>query len=537
MRRIRLRAGIKHVLRGLSLLGLSLSSLCCFSGGSAADAQAIPTAALPSGSPNLPPANSEKLFLSKSNLEQFQNALVAPLAEWVKEGRFVAPVVRESGFAWDLSTEWRSSTAQNSTIFELDEQHGLRLKGAPGVELGFPFGDAASINAEQDKVRRAYKILWNVALAESAASDLLYSLELSWMSSQSLLRKATGMYYKQYFKDFSVMPATAVQLSSAGAELVGANSSQPPTKEDKILSRELLRFFSPPVVFGFSEIATRFYGQSEDKVWIFSPVTGRSRPVLQSNRSDALLGSVLNFDDLGVWSGKIQSVAARLIEEKVLLVPLSSSVVSEVASRKVARLAEAMTPEESASKPAEVKSTEEEILTVADTLQRRDGGATKVSWNYESARFPQAAAWLPTSFSLVPKRVWLIEMIPTDPYYLNGKEILIVDQESMLPVYKLVYDRDGSYKKTVIGGWNLASSADGKLRFPYAAFVVAVEHSSKVATAFSTLAVRTFLGKDTKKAAELRALMQIENYKGSETSGGAKSSAGVAGVVEPSSGY
>ena len=86
-----------------------------------------------------------------------------------------------------------------------------------------------------------------------------------------------------------------------------------------------------------------------------------------------------------------------------------------------------------------------------------------VLWNHSSGQFPKAAAWAPTSVRFAARNVWIVEVFTKDPYRGIGKEVLFIDKETMLPAYKIVYNLEGDYVKTVIAGWSIAATKDKSL--------------------------------------------------------------------------
>jgi hypothetical protein len=136
-----------------------------------------------------------------------------------------------------------------------------------------------------------------------------------------------------------------------------------------------------------------------------------------------------------------------------------------------------------------------------------------VLWNHESRRYESNAAWVPTSVFFVPRKVWIVEVAPKDPYYLTGRQVLVIDQESFLPFYKVIYNRGGEYERMLMAGWALASSNNGTTKLPVPGFVLAVSNGSEPSMALGVKYARTFLGKKTPASAELYDLLNIEAHQ------------------------
>jgi len=117
------------------------------------------------------------------------------------------------------------------------------------------------------------------------------------------------------------------------------------------------------------------------------------------------------------------------------------------------------------------KAESPSCLLMRETSTRESPRAAMLKWNVGSRRFPQAASWLPTEVVFVPVELWRVELRSRDPYSLYGRQVLYVDTELMLPVYKFVYDRAGRHWKTVMSVFGMAESED-KERYPFTSLMV-----------------------------------------------------------------
>lgn len=510
---------------------------------------------LPPGVPNIPGARDRSggVIISARNVQQYEDVLLAPVAHWVRGGKIAIRAVRQLDTIWELTPDWQASSGKNSFLYDLDETFTPVVRGEDVPTLGLPYGDATAIARESDPVRKAYKILWNSQVAEGIVHDVLYRLDLGWMGSQSVSRRANALY----FRSTDILPppqktpepgasgaasaspspsgspgpngASAAPLGVTAAELAKGAAATPtpspsPSAEPPqliptalppdLFRRDLFYFVSPPVVAGLAQVAWRFRGPAPDLNWLHSPVIGQTRKLLPANRSDFLLAGSLTFDDLFVWATKPQQVFAKLAAEKVILVPFSALTYYKLDAREVMPAAQALVRDKG---PAGAKP--EYAVTATGFHQRSDGSPAMVLWNHETRQYPQLAPWTPTTIVFVPRRVYILELSPRDPYYLTGKEVLVIDQESFLPVYRIVYDRIGDYLKTVVGGWGLGRSNDGRVAFPFSTFVLSVDRNEQAVTTVTTDQVQSFLGKGGRTAQRLRQLF----IPGEHQASGAKS--------------
>ncbi len=335
--------------------------------------------------------------------------------------------------------------------------------------------DTSLVEKEVNSEKKALGILLNTIEALRKVDEIAYNISLSWISSTGTTRTSEGVLYRYFEKD-------------------------PP-----ILFHELFSLHSPSVVYGYRQVTTRYGDETEDAVWMFSPVLGKSRRLLQTNRSDEIIDGMLSFDDLFVWSGKIQSTNARVVADKVILVPFASLSLLELQTEETTytEVLEVETAE-GAIESSEGKITKESIPTVFGE-HLYDGKRTTALVNAQTRQLAGVSPWMPTTAAFVPRRVWIIELSSKDPYYTVGKQILVVDQETMLPIYKVVYDQRSRYFKTVFGGWGFVSK--GEQQLPILSFLVSVDRTASEAMAIITDNAQIFPEDSSETRQELRALM------------------------------
>src|SRR5262249_14617655 len=129
-----------------SFFFVSLLSLVCFETGVRAEDQYTPGTELPS----LPGPNEvdRPYYLTAKNVALFHDALIAPLATWLKEGRFVTRGMQSLDQTWDVSAEWIQRSKENASRVLLTQGNNIALPGSslPQGEksiTALPFGNAA----------------------------------------------------------------------------------------------------------------------------------------------------------------------------------------------------------------------------------------------------------------------------------------------------------------------------------------------------------------------------------------------------------
>ena len=76
--------------------------------------------------------------------------------------------------------------------------------------------------------------------------------------------------------------------------------------------------------------------------------------------------------------------------------------------------------------------------------------------------------------------IWRIELLSRDPFSLDARETLYVDEESSLPIYRVVWDGEGEIRKIVIGIVGVTGS-DGRSTTGWRGEVIVTPSSSAVA--------------------------------------------------------
>jgi hypothetical protein len=276
------------------------------------------------------------------------------------------------------------------------------------------------------------------------------------------------------------------------------------------------------VVSGYATRTLRFIGaNAEDQISHYSPVIAATRELLAANRSDAILEGSLSLDDIFVFSAKIESVKAKVVGSKIMLVPASSLDAEKIiespllfADLSGRGVEPAFDFGAASSKTADLV---QRYATVIGGQSLKDGTNTFTIWNFDISAFNAHAPWMPLTVYFIPRRVWILELFPRDPYYSSGKSILVIDSESMLPIYKVVHDRKGEVEKTVLAAWSFAKSADGSKSFPFPGFILSVNRNARQAMTFTSQRVQTYWGKLDIGGSSLEPLVELPKEKETET--------------------
>lgn len=452
------------------------------------------------------------VVLNATNLEKYQNFLIAPIASLVQQGLFSARLTREPGQNLNPSSLWLQASRENEKNFRLGADGWIQRQPETVGEVtsytGFPFGTADVIASEPDLKLKGQKILWSLSALPGVDSQLLYGIEMTWFDRNRTTKSATGLYYREYLQGKIIPPPAPVSKEGEPREGEHLLDTKEPSAEQMFLPkfskaldwRELFQLLQPAVVFGYASVTYRYRELVEDDSWTFSPVLGRSRRVLESNRSDPILGSQLSLNDLFLFSARPHRVKAEVVAEKYLMAPFSL--------RDQMRL-ESESDEGEPVADGTVNSAS--IPTARGFYRNRKGHSVGVLWNAETGLFPGLPGWLPTTIQLSPRKLWVVEISPLDPFSANGTEVLFVDQQTFLPFYKATYDRKGSFLRWSMMAWSMVVGKDERTRLPVPLFVLSVDKTGEHATSIETQYVRRLIA-DTQLRRKVNLLFDIREH-------------------------
>ena len=283
-------------------------------------------------------------------------------------------------------------------------QPPLNDLGALSTALSAVDGPLFAETAEGGGPLTAEQLLWNTHSVWWSAKYLDTSFSLHFVRNESIFRTYTGRYQRVYPKSVRA--------------------------EDKTeqLFRSRLDFTGPASIGGYSWLRFRFQGADEDVLFMFSPITKKTRQLTSSNSSDSLLGSSMTLNDSMLWSGKVSELNGTVESVSTHLVPF-------VLLNRVASFG---------------KSKECERYSLENIARL---------WNYSSRYYAPGAPWLPTAAVYVPRVLKRVVLTPRDPYSLYGRQVLYIDAATSLPVYKVVYDTSGGLWKVIMAVYGVDEGA------------------------------------------------------------------------------
>jgi hypothetical protein len=338
--------------------------------------------------------------LGNDNWEIAKGHLPDEILEFYKRGEFSNPIVQKPGNDWLVDPNFVAASKANAGKFDVDENGTVVDKATgkrPPTIIGLPFPD---IQAGDPKA--GAKAIWNWFYTLYWEGSFHTTSPVNWISRDGPLRRiSTDVHYKYYDGN-----------PPEFQEMMGENPLN-------ILSRAMGVVTEPADVNGIVNLNWRFRdGDKQDQAWTYVPALRRVRPINPANRSDGLLGSDISLDDGPYFDGKPEDFNFKLVGEAKLLAHFDRPALEKGSPVRLVEPNEeisSMVP--SSTTGWRLKVPDYPLIgSQVDGWKRADGEAL--------------VAWAPVQYALVPRPVWVVEATPKNPYYLYGKQVLYLDQDT-----------------------------------------------------------------------------------------------------------
>lgn len=171
----------------------------------------------------------------------------------------------------------------------------------------------------------------------------------------------------------------------------------------------------------------------QDMTFGYVPAIRRVRRMSPANRSDALFGTDMTVDDANGYDGKVSAFDWKFLRRQDALLAFLDK------------------------DPVRIVQNEQGEWCTTQEIKPVLYGYQKEGW--------RGAAWAPTNLVWVKRPVFVLEMIPKDPYYNYGPQELWVDTELYGAAYKVIYDKSRAYWKTLYISSMACQSDDKRVLF------------------------------------------------------------------------
>jgi hypothetical protein len=316
--------------------------------------------------------------LDQSNAAEAKELLPPEILSHYEKGEYTNKIVDfpDSAFQWDDGHAEATKSNRDNLVLSPEKQPVDKATGKrPDYITGHPFPDI-----RQDDPDGGYKVLWNTTYSVYNGGNSHNVTDLNWLSPTGIDRRAgqdvVFLYYDGQPKHYI-----------------------PKSNPDNILWQFIARTLAPTDLQGTAALSWRYKDPGKrDANWAYVPTLRRVRAVSPANRSDGFLGSDLSQDDGNFFDGKPEDFTWKIVGHREGL-----------------------------------RFTDPDSL--AGKIQRKalPGGGWRTVFvnNARTAGYQvkdwKGVAWAPVTSALTKRKMWVLEGVPKDKYYLYGRIELWID--------------------------------------------------------------------------------------------------------------
>lgn len=305
--------------------------------------------------------------------------------------------------AWPAGPTWEpafeAASKKNAERLDVNDRGTVveRAGGAAANGLyGLPFRiDPADPHAGVKAMWNAYYALWRIGSTHD-------TLALEWIGRGARQREAVLESHLLFYE--------------------GAPPGHAPKDNPLGLAQQTRALVTQPAdLNGTASLGWRFRDPDhQDQSWTYVPALRRVRQISPANRSDGFLGSDLTQDDGAIFDGKPEDFTWKLVGEREALVLADPASLAG----KVAR-----TP-----------------LANGGFTEEWPGDRAVVG--YQDAGW-KGLAWAAVAPVRVHRKLWIVEAVPRDPYYLYAKIELGIDQQTFAGATSRKFDAQGALLRSL----------------------------------------------------------------------------------------
>ena len=335
------------------------------------------------------------MVLDQSNWQLAEGLLPPEILNHYKEGGYANPIVEWPVGTFNWPPDFKAATEKNAGQFKISET-GTVVLNSTGEQPPYIFGQPFPIIDANDP-QAAQKILWNYFYLTWYYGNLHAESQVNWVGPRGIERRTDQDVNFMYYDGLAEHDRIPNPQNFSTQQLVVAKT--------------------PADLAGTAALSWRYRDPDKrDSAWAFVPALRRVRAVSPANRSDGFLGSDMSQDDGPFFDGKPEDFTWTLKGETDQL-----------------RLVD----------PLNLQGKNDAIWV--------PGGGWRANWDpalkiigFQDPDW-KGLAWAPRSAALAKRRMYILEGVPKDKYYLYGKIELLIDKE------------------TFQGSWNRKFSWQGEL--------------------------------------------------------------------------
>ncbi len=338
-------------------------------------------------------------ILSKENAHLAEGLLPPEILRHYREGHYQNRIIDwpEGIYRWD--PKFLAATEANRGRYSLSPE-GTIIETATGQQPPFIYGLPFPMVEPKTDATAATKILWNFFYQYWNEGSSHNVALLVWVRPNGVDREAIQDVYFQYY-DGQDPEYRLPNPNNFSMQFISVSTS-------------------PADLHGTAALTWRYRDpQKRDSNWAYVPALRRVRAVSPANRSDGFLGSDMSQDDGPFFDGKPEEFTWSFVGESETLRIVDPESFERIPTRH----------------------------------WLPDGGWRTVWTNHQVVGFQtpdwKGIAWAPVRAALAKRKVWVIQGVPKDRYYLFGRIELYIDKETYQGAWNRKFGWNGEHINTL----------------------------------------------------------------------------------------
>ncbi len=335
--------------------------------------------------------------IDTKNWQRIQDLVPESVVGYVKKGEFVL-TIGEMQYDYGHDKAWEETGKTNSGKYSLGTKKEIIDNATgkfPKYIYGRPFPDL-----DKNDPDLGIKLMHNKSVDRGRAGTMYQDCSTVFVGENGIDRMLYNLVYYFFY---------------------WAHPNGEQTNPNDYKYNEIIKLTEPYDLTGTVVLTLRPLDGSPDRSGTYVPALRRVRRTSGTSRSDPFFGSDIVVDDSGGWGGQNETMTWKVIGEKIALIPKASW---------------------QTESPDKLVKQQNGSWKGRPTPGAQIIGCQDKNW--------KGATWAPLHALWVPRKVYLIESTPLDPYYNYGKQLYYIDKESVMPVYKIVSNKAGEHWKTLM---------------------------------------------------------------------------------------
>ena len=337
-------------------------------------------------------------MITTENFKKIDDLVPFSIANWIKKGLWQMKI---GEFKYDIShqNEWINASKKNAGKYQLNEKKVIvevKTKKPPLYIYGKPFPNLDIKNDPDGGAKFMFNYLLSLFRLET--SRVLCAPE--WIGKGGFERQLETFTIRHFFWG---RPNGAI-----------ANPA-------KFRFKDIMNVINPYDMAGTNQLTLRRLDGTPDEVYVYIPAIRRVKRMSGANRSDPYMGCDMTVDDTWGFAGLMSSMKWTFLEEKIGLFCASEFVADH--PRKMIQTSDGTW-----------RTQKNEIPAIL--------GEEIEGWKGAKHAFMNVV-WIPRKF-------YLLEGIPRDPYYNMGKIVVWIENNAHWCNFRTDFDRAKEYWKQSI---------------------------------------------------------------------------------------